>query len=155
MTRKVLPADSELVRMRDQGMTHQQIADEITRRTGQRVARSTVSVALHRAGEQTVRRIRYKKEVPWVVPTTYATEYPVRMLRALGRRNNNLPMLESEKERLQAWLDELADRGLIVAYCPNPPKGKEAFYYIPAAAKDHNDKTPIRREPVTATQIGF
>lgn len=156
MGARVLPAESELVRMRDElGMTHQQIADEVFRRTGHRVARSTVSVALHRAGEQLEHKNRYKEEVPWQVPSRHTTEYPVRMLRALGRRNAGLELREEDESRLDAWLSEMAMRRLIVAYCPDPPHGREAFYYIPASAKDHDGDAPIRREPVTATQIGF
>lgn len=156
MGTRVLPADSELVRMRDGGMTHQQIADEITRRTGTHVARSTVSVALHRAGEQKEKRIRYKREVPWTVPARYTAEYPLRMLRALGRTRAGLPLPTQETRQLQSWLEELAERDFIVAFCPDPPPGQDAFYYIPASARDHDDMdTPIRRKPVTPTQIGF
>lgn len=152
---RLVPSYTELALMRDSGMTHQQIADELSRRHGRRVARSTVSAAIHRSGELRVPRHRYDDTIPWTVPVAHAAEYPARMLRLLGRRTHGLPLRDEERVRLERWLAELEEREVIVAFCPNPPTDEPAFHYITAAAKDHDDPVPIRHQPVTPSSIGY
>lgn len=154
---RILPSDKELVAMRDQGLTHQQIADEITRRTGHRVARSTVSVALLRAGEAQP-KTRYEETVPWVVPAKFQAEYQLRMLRLLGRKRLGMEMNLDEEHRLDSWLEKLRSNNEIVVFCPDPPEGEPGFHYVPDenGARDH-DKAwlPIRKQPVRASQLGY
>lgn len=152
---RILPADSELVAMRDRGMTHQQIADEVARRTGHRVARSTVSVALARAGEAET-KIRFNDVIPWNVHPSHDLEYPLRMLRLLGRRRHGRGMTEEEERRLDSWLEKMASDARVVVYCPDAPEGEPGFNYVDEAAKDHDDPgLPIRLEPVSPGQIGY
>lgn len=151
---RVLPTNSELVEMRDRGLTHQQIADEVFRRTNQRIARSTVSVALMRAGEATHHK-RYNEAIPWTVPAEYGSEYPLRMLRLLGRRQHGAAMTVDEEQRLESWLGRLRDNGEVVGFCPDSPDGEPGFHYLPIEAKDHDGPEPIRREEVRPEQIGY
>lgn len=152
---RILPADSELVRMRDEGMTHQQIADTVSRRTGTHIGRSTVSVALVRAGEAD-QRVRYRDTVPWKVQHQHTAEYPLRMLRMLGRVRHGQPVNEDEHRRLKSWAAKLSTEQLVVAYCPTAPEGEGGFHYIPVEAKDHNDPNlPIRKQPVLPEEIGL
>ncbi len=134
-------------------MTHQQIADDLSHRTGRKIARSTVSVALARAGEAN-KRPRYRETVPWHVPSRFAPEYPLRMLRLLGKARQGAPLDQVELDRLENWLLDI--EGYVVAFCPTIPEGKPGFYYIPDEARDHEDETlPIRKQPVAPNEIGF
>ena len=54
---RLIPGDDQLKSMVERGMTHQQIADAVSKETGVSVSRSTVSAALSRAG--LTNRIRY------------------------------------------------------------------------------------------------
>lgn len=155
VTNRKLPSDPELLRMRDQGMTHQQIADEVSRRIGQHVARSTVSVAFHRVGEAT-HKDRYFDTIPWRVSVPHSTGYPLRMLRALARSRRGLPLTTWEQARLDAWLRDLRTRRLVVGFCDDALDAEEAFYYLPDQARDHNDPAlPIRRTPACRRQLGL
>jgi hypothetical protein len=111
--------------MVDAGLTHQQIADRINEETGQRVSRSTVSVALSRAG-LAKDAMRYKSELPWKVKAEHLTQYPARMLRLLGRRNKGIELTDEEAERLEAWLEGLNEKGLVTAYAPDV----DGFIYV-------------------------
>ena len=152
---RILPSDRELVWMRDQGMTHQQIADEVSRKTGHKIARSTVSVALARAGESDHRR-RFRDTIPWQVPTRFQAEYPLRMLRLLGRQRRGMPMSEDEQVRLDSWLAKRVSEDTVVVFCPDVPAGEPGFHYVTAAARDHDDEgLPIRVAEVEPYQIGY
>ncbi len=152
---RILPSDRELVWMRDQGMTHQQIADEVSRKTGHKIARSTVSVALARAGESDHRR-RFRDTIPWQVPTRFQAEYPLRMLRLLGRQRRGMPMSEDELTRLESWMGKRETEGTVVVFCPGVPAGEPGFHYVPDVARDHDDEgLPIRMAEVLPKQIGY
>lgn len=142
--------------MRDRGMTHQQIADEVYRRTGHTVARSSVSVALKRAGAAQEKQ-RYEDTVPWTpVANRFQQEYPLRMLRLLGRARYGQPMSDDERHRLTSWLQARRDTDTIVVFCPDVPAEEPGFHYVPSEAKDHDDPSlPIRKEPVLPEAIGY
>lgn len=155
MTRpRKLPSDRELLYLKESGMTHAEIAEHIALKTGEPVARSTVSVALSRAGFTNLGR-RYKEEVPWVVKSRHHSEYPVRMLRALGRRRSGTDQNEDEAKRLDGWLDRLESQDLIVAYCYDAPDNSPGFVYITAAAKDHDLDIPHRQKIVKPEEVGY
>ena len=154
MPARILPADSELVAMSGRGMTHADIANEVQRRTGMRVTRAAVSVALMRAGEAK-ETPRHADTIPWTVGVKHSTEYPVRMLRLLGRRRAGLAINKPDAQRLDGWLRDLDRDNMVVGYCPDVPDGEPALVYLPAEAKDHDDDIPIRREPVDPRQIGY
>jgi len=154
MRPRILPTDTELIKMKQSGLTHAQIADKISQDTGHKIARSSVSVALARAGAAKPNK-RYKEELPWVVRSTHHTEYPVRMLRSFGRRKSGEEQDPNEVKRLEAWLSKLEDSELVVAYCPDAPDGQPGFVYVTAEAKDHNKNIPIRIEPVRPEQVGY
>lgn len=78
------------------------------------------------------------------------------MLRTLGREKAGLPLREADRQRLSSWLQSLLNDHQVVAYCPDAPAGTFGFYYLPEDARDHSDLSlPIRREPVTPSQIGL
>ena len=145
----MLPDNNTLVRWVDAGMTHQQMADEVERVTGEHVSRSTVSAALSRAGlsKQTA---RYDQEIPWRVRVEHMTEYPARMLRLLGRRRAGLELTQHEADRLDSWLDALSERNLVVGYCPE----QIGFLYVTADEVGDGAKgIPIRRREILAKEL--
>lgn len=136
---RILPDNATLIRWAESGMTHEQIAEEVYRTTGHRVARSTVSVALHRAG--VAKRLpRYEREIPWVVKSQHAMSYPARMLRDLGRIRAGNPLPAEEKERFDSWWKYIVDEDVVVCYDPD-----NGFFYAPNELPgDCPDGTPIR-----------
>lgn len=141
---RLLPDNQTLRRwVEEDGLTHQEIADRIEKETGQRVARSTVSAALSRAG-LSAKQERYTDEIPWRVEARHLREYPARMLRLLGRRNRGLSLKEEEDLRLTNWLDMLSEQNAVVAYDPTAVEG---FVYTERIDTDPTD-LPIRKQIV-------
>ena len=145
----VLPPMSELEKMLDAGMTHQQIAERISRDTMTPVARSTVSVALARAG-RSAPQSRYTDTVPWTVKVEHSSAYALRMLRALGRRRQGKSLGAEESHRLDAFLERLQREELVVAYCPDDPGS--GVHYIDAKYGD-SPGIPVRRKPLPLEAI--
>jgi hypothetical protein len=130
-------------------MTHQEIATEVERVTGEHVSRSSVSAALSRAGLSKQAQ-RYDQEIPWRVRVEHMTAYPARMLRLLGRRRAGLELNPHEADRLDSWLDALAERNLVVAYCPD----QTGFLYVHADEVGDGAKgIPIRRREILAKEL--
>jgi hypothetical protein len=127
--------------MVDRGMTHQQIADEVSRRTGYPVSRSTVSAALFRAGEASNAK-KYPEELPWTVKEGHQTHYAARMLRLLGRRRKGVTNSAESDQRLDSWLHQLKRAGAVVVYYPDTDDG---FFYV-KGTPDIPD-VPIIKDP--------
>ncbi len=145
---RILPPASELQKMVEKGMTHAQIASKLSRETGHKIARSTVSAALSRAGASDT-GTRYADEIPWRVRGEHLTQYPVRMLRLLGRRNKKIDLRDDEAQRLDNWLANLRDKNLVVAYSP-----EVGFMYVEAdEVHDGSDGIPIRRRTITPEEL--
>lgn len=126
--------------MVSKGLTHQQIADVLSRETGYRISRSTVSAALHRANASANAK-RYPDEIPWTVREAHQTHYAARMLRLLGRRRAGIPNSAESDKRLNSWLRQLEEAGAVVTYVPDTPDG---FYYTPGEPDENG--IPILRE---------
>lgn len=121
-------------------MTHAQIAELITRETGQPVGRSTVSAALHRAGEAQLAK-QYPQEIPWRVKEKHQTHYAPRMLRLLGRRRKGIANSAEMDARLDAWLKLLEESGAVVTYVPDTDDG---FFYV--QGEPDEEGIPVMRE---------
>lgn len=147
---RVLPDTATLRHwLQDDGLTHQQIADRIYMTTGERVSRSSVSAALHRAGISKP-TARYSQEIPWRVKVEHIKEYPARMLRILGKRRAGGELTDLENQRLDAWLKKLEDDHAVVGYDPNSTFG---FYYIEKDDRtDGADGIPIRRQQIEVVE---
>lgn len=143
-----LPDTNTILRYRNAGLTHQQIADQIFIDTGIEVSRSSISAALHRAGKS-ADKARYTDTVPWRVKREHLREYPVRMLRLLGRRRADQPLSDNENQRLDNWLAHLAENNAVVAY--DPDNSEQGFHYIDPAPGDGQDGIPIHRPRVWTT----
>lgn len=146
MPARILPPTSELRQMVDRGMTHQQIADEVSRRTGYSVSRSTVSAALFRAGEASTAK-KYVDELPWTIKEEHQTHYAARMLRLLGRRRKGIANSAESDQRLDSWLLQLKRAGAVVVYYPDTEQG---FFYV-NGEPDIPD-VPVSRDPEAAAK---
>jgi hypothetical protein len=109
-----------------QGLTHKQIAELVSRETGYPIQRSTVSAALHRAGASHPAK-KYPEEIPWTVREEHQTHYAARMLRMLGRRRRGISNSEEANQRLDSWLRNLEEQGVVVTYVPDTEDG---FFYV-------------------------
>lgn len=123
-------------------MTHLEIAEMVSRETGYPVSRSTVSAALHRAGES-MRAKKYPQEIPWKVREAHQTHYAARMLRLLGRRRAGITNSAEMDSRLDTWLRQLESTGSVVVYFPQTPDG---FFYIPG--EPDVEGIPVKREVI-------
>jgi hypothetical protein len=147
---RLLPPAQELKKLVDLGYTHADIAEHVFVTTGIQVARSAVSAALSRAGLTTRDGVRYKDELPWRVKAEHLTQYPARMLRLLGRRRGGLELLDDETARLDAWLENLADNELVIAYCPDGG----GFLYVDAdEVGDGSHGVPIRKRVIHTDEL--
>lgn len=126
--------------MVDKGLTHEKIAEILTRQTGYPIKRSSVSAALSRAGEASAAK-RYVEEIPWRVRQEHLTHYAARMLRLLGRRRAGINNSAETDKRLDAWLRQLAEAEAVVTYVEDTPEG---FFYIKASPDVEG--IPVRRD---------
>lgn len=146
---RLLPATSDLVRLVEAGLTHQQIADHIKDTVGIVVSRSTVSAALSRAG---VARegMRYKQELPWRVKAEHLTQYQARMLRLLGRRRADGELTDEEDARLDSWMESLEENNWVVGYAPD----RGGFIYVDSdEVGDGSNGIPIRSRTITEDEF--
>jgi hypothetical protein len=128
----IMPPPKELEEMRARGMTQRQIAEEVERRTGHRVTRNAVTMALKRAGlSGNVRR--YEDLVPWRVRDAHSRDYALTMLRAEARRRRGIEMSEDLAQRLGSWKAKLTERDVVVVYEPDTEEG---FWYRPRRPGD-------------------
>ena len=146
---RLLPPTQELAKLVEQGLTHQEIADRVRETTGVVVSRSTVSVALSKAG-LTRSAVRYREELPWKVKSEHITQYPARMLRLMGRRRAGIKLTDEEADRLEAWLESIEEKGLVVAYVPDG----DGFIYVYADEVDDGaGGIPIRRRTIGLDEL--
>lgn len=141
--RRLTPPKNELIRMLDAGMTHGEIAEAWSKKTGETVKRSSVSVAAHRYG-LTEPRHRYTEEIPWRLSGKDLRAYPVRMLRLLGRRRMGESLEIVETKRLDSWLALLQRENAVVAF--DPDSSPSVFYTDREPGDDPN--IPIRKQRV-------
>lgn len=142
--RQIVPDKNTMERWANEGLTHEQMVERIFELTGERVTRSTVSMAMSRYGLSKAPRQRYREQLPWRVEMQHIKAYPARMLRLLGRREHGLPLGPEQEKRLDTWLSLLAEQDAVVAYDPDSDQG---FLYV-RREPDDPINPPIRRERV-------
>lgn len=125
--------------MLDNDMTHQEIADHLTRQFGRPVTRASVTSAIRRANLPK-RNPRYQEEIPWRVRQEHLTHYAARMLRLLGRRRAGQLDDDDLNARLDGWLAQLREDHAVVTYVPDTDEG---FFYVDG---DFDGELPVLRE---------
>ena len=138
--RRILPSDSQLKRMVDRGMTHQEIADKVSEDTGERVNRSSVSAALSRAG--LTDRVRYDEVIPFQVRAVHNYHYALTMLRVHARLEAGLEVPEDQVDRYESWKAKLEENNGVVAYVPDTEDG---FHYVRREPEDGDSLTTLRQ----------
>lgn len=129
---RVVPSDAMLQKYVERGLTHQQIADLVTKESGIPVARSTISAALSRAG--LTQRVRYDEVIPWKkIKAEHNQHYALTMLRCKARMDAGLEVKDEQIKRLESWLQKLADEDAVVVYLPDTDAG---FYYVKRKPSD-------------------
>lgn len=142
---RILPSDRTLEKwIKEEGLTHEQVAQRVFEETGHQVARSTVSVAVARAGLAGTHP-RFKDEVPWRLKGADLKAYPVRMLRLLGHRRAGNDLTGDENKRLDSWLATMRNERAVVAWDPD---SNPSVFYIDGDPDDWPDGIPIRRQRV-------
>lgn len=142
---RILPEDSVLRRwVEDEHLTHEAVAERVFEMTGTKPARSSVSVALARAGLAEPRS-RFKEEIPWRLKGADLKAYPIRMLRLLGHRRLGNELTDEENRRLDNWLAMLKEEHAVVAHDPDV---SPSVFYIDKGPNDGLDGIPIRRQRV-------
>jgi len=142
---RLIPEPSELRRLLAAGLTHAEIADLVYGRTGHRIRRGSVSTAIARAGLSSTAH-RYPEQLPWRVKEEHSKHYAARMLRLLGRREQEGSLPPDLDRRLDAWLKRLEATGAVVAYAPHTEEG--FFYVKPPKGYKRDGTAPIIRQEI-------
>ena len=134
---RVLPALTELVGLRNEGLTFQAIADKYG------VTKGCVHQQFRNAG-LTGRGKHYPELVPWTVSEKHSAALPVVMLRLLGRSQHEL-LDEASQGRLNRWLALLRADDLVVVYDPQirPNQASSAGGFAHVKRRHGIDKFPV------------
>lgn len=124
---RLLPDTETLKRLRREGWTYQNIADEYG------VSRGAVYLQLQSVGA-TKQRPSYRHLLPWTVAKPHVFAHPAMMLRLLGRREAGAEISPPKARMLDKWLREMREADVVVCYhrdmAPNPASPTTGgFYY--------------------------
>lgn len=142
--KRLVPSDQELARMLERGMTHADIVAHVLETEGTSITTGAVAAAVSRAGLSSPQK-RYAREIPWRVSPDHIRDYPVRMLRLLGRRNAGEDLTSEETTRLDNWLNHLSNDNAVVGYDKT-----QGFAYIDRQPGDPSD-LPIHVNYISIT----
>lgn len=138
-----LPDDDTLVRLRRQGWSYNDIADEYG------VTKGAVYLRLQRAGF-TKTRPNYSHLIPWTLRKEHQYAHPAQMLRLLGRRENGDAIPDVKLRMLDKWLRELAAADVVVCYhpdmAPNAASPKTGGWYY-STRRPEDGQNLIRFDP--------
>jgi hypothetical protein len=101
--------------MRENGMTCQEIADELAARGTCFVTAKAVNMALLRGGYDKVQP-RYTELLPWKLAAEHHHAHDANMLRLAGREANGRKMTQPERRMYDRWLEQLTAAGAVVHY---------------------------------------
>jgi len=119
---RLVPSDSVLEQWYvEEGLTQQQIVQRIWEQDRVRVARSTVAVALHRAG--LTDRVRYEDMIPWRVRVEHSSHNLVNILRAAGREARGLELTPAARTQLESFRRRQEEEDCVIAYVPDTAQG--------------------------------
>lgn len=136
MTAQVVPSKNEMERYLARGLTQAQIAQEHGERTGHKISRSAIAMAIERYGLKSAHpRPRYEELLPWTVREEHSHHWDARMLRLEGRRRAGGSLSDDELRYLTGWLRQLQEQHAVVYY---DPETEEGFHWIPRE-KGHDD----------------
>lgn len=139
---KRLPADDKLRRLRLQGWTQKEVAENYG------VSESAVWKALQRAGYNDPVPT-YRDLIPWKIAEEHKATAIMERFRSIVKQKKGAPLRSDEEYHLTKWLRELEANDLVVNYHPDAPPNsastKGGFYYVPRDPEQ--DKWIIREPP--------
>lgn len=131
---QVAPTKAELELFLRKGMTQAQIVDAWEKKTGVRVSRSAVAMAISRYGLQSAHpRPRHEDLLPWHVKDEHKHNIEARMLRMEGRRRKGLPLSKKNLDWLTKWRELLEIEQAVVHYDPDTVEG---FHWVKRKPSD-------------------
>ena len=134
------PGKTELRHYIEQGLTQQQIVDAWEEKSGVRVSRSTIGMALARFDLQSAHpRPRYDDMLPWQVHNEHRMHNEARMLRLEARRRKGDALTAKEKRLLTQWRQALEESNAVVIYDGATAEG---FHWV---QRRESDDDIIRR----------
>lgn len=146
---RLLPDNSVLIKLREQGWSYEDIAQEFG------VTKGAVYLRL-RDAKATKHRPSYAHLIPWTVRTEHAHARPAQMLRMLGRRENGDKIPPAKERMLDRWLKEIAEADCVVDYAPdyppNPANPKNGGWHYRRRRSEDGDS--LVRTPEVALLIG-
>lgn len=117
------------------GLTQEEIVEEWHQKSGIRVSRSTIGMAIARYDLASAKpRPRYEETIPWRVKEEHKYHNDARMLRLEGRRRRGRSLNAKELRLLNNWRKALEEAGAVVWY---NPESEEGFHWIPR--EPHHD----------------
>lgn len=123
---RLLPDNEVLVRLRRQGWTYADIANEYG------VTESAVYLRLRQANA-TKERVSHRDVIPWRIKKAHTYSFPAQMLRLYGRQQKGMELQPVKRNMLNKWLREMKEAGVVLCYSPdyppNPACQAGGFYY--------------------------
>jgi hypothetical protein len=124
--------EREVIRWFEEGQTYRWMCEEYQRKYNIETVPSLWGNFRRRRG--LARRIaRDDDMIPWAVKEEHRWAYPLALLRVEARRRAGFDVREADLDRLEPWLNDLTQRGLVVHYDPDTVEG---FFYVPARSTD-------------------
>lgn len=144
---RLLPDNDVLLKLRRQGWSYEDIAQEYG------VTKGAVYLRLKQA-KATTDRPDYSHLIPWTVRTEHAHARPAGMLRMLGRREAGLAIPPAKERMLDRWLAEVKEANVVVDYDPdyppNPANPKNGGWHYRRRKPEDGDSL-VRKPEAEAT----
>jgi len=146
---RLLPDNDVLIKLRQQGWSYEDIAQEFG------VTKGAVYLRL-RSANATQDRPSYSHLIPWTVKAEHAHARPAQMLRLYGRKENGEELPDVKDRMLKKWLREMAEANCVVDYAvdypPNPANPKNGGWHYRRRKPEDGDS--LVRTPEVAQQLG-
>jgi len=115
--RKPGPDNGELRAWREEGLTHQQMADRAAEKYRVPWNANLIAQRLHQAG-LTKEIVRFAEAAPWKVRNAHSRHYRLQQLRDLEKLDRGLPLDDMRTKRATKLLRESERLGFVIAYNP-------------------------------------
>ena len=128
------PDPTQLKNYLTKGLTQAQIVEAWEKKTGVRISRSTVGMAIARFGmDSSHPRPRYEDMLPWKVSVPHRMKWDARMLRLEAKRRRGKALTERELRLLTQWRQQLEEAQAVIVYEHDTDEG---FFWVNRKAED-------------------
>lgn len=136
-----VPDKTQLRRYLDQGLTQAQIVEEWEKKSGLRVSRAAIGMAIERYGLKSANdRQQYPDMLPWRLGR-HTHRNDARMLRLVARKQRGLPVSPKEETRLAKWLADLNSENAVIFFDERLPTGFKWIEREPRHGDDLIDRS--------------